>query len=100
MSIFVEETNGAYGLEKGKTYNLENLRGRWPNKKNVITIGRDASNDIILPPTRNYVPREGCRFLKEGEKWTYISAEGLAQELRSGDKINIGGIVLKIQLNA
>jgi pSer/pThr/pTyr-binding forkhead associated (FHA) protein len=101
MSLIVEETNEAYELEKGKVYNLEKLRGKWLHKKNIVTIGRDASNDIILPPSpKTYVPREGCRFFKGGNKWNYISAEGLTQELKTGDLINIGGIVLKFEEKA
>ena len=98
MSIVVEETNEVYGLKKGKTYNLEKLRGRWPLKNNIITIGRDASNDIILPATCNYVPREGCEFLKtkEGE-WIYLDETRHAKGLKSGDLINIGGVVLRFE---
>lgn len=72
--------------------------------KNLVEIGRAADNDIVITSKR--VSREHASICKEGRKWmledrnsangTFLNGDRIltSMELRDGDRISIGGIIL------
>jgi pSer/pThr/pTyr-binding forkhead associated (FHA) protein len=70
----------------------------------LIEIGRAVDNDIVITSKR--VSREHARIRKEGRKWvledcnsangTFLNGDRILApaELRDGDRISIGGIIL------
>ncbi len=74
--------------------------------KNIIAIGRDKSNDIVLQNIK--VSRKHARIIREGDEWsiedlgsgngTFVNGEKVTRsKIRLSDNITIGGIPLSLR---